>query len=485
MSVVEELRQNNPATTEIRINLHDEPSDADLAQALQQNPFITDITLDLSVQRAAWDSLLRAIATRVKLETVELWDAFDPEERNAPAAVRAILRAIQQNSSIRSVSLTRLCLPVDIATFVENASSIESFTLQHCDMEAVEQQQGTRELAAALQRNTNIKTLALWMLDDIDHVAILERLSTNAFLKSLEFFSRNQSDAAYRAIQQLLESSTCSIQQLRLRGLNGETLGPIAQAITNSQSVSELKFTDICFPTEESHANFQSMLQNKRNLTSLCLDHCSFYSRQVQVQESIMSALTRPASQLRCFEWSSFHLTLDFPNNHLETFLRAIQKSKLERFLIGCIESQQEWQTLVRSIPSWNLKELEVRFILDDEYQEPVLDIEVVKQDLLHAIKNNFSLRLVKGYIVDDGSDLFAAAEDKQRLAFFAIRNESLEQWVDNPKKVNQKVWPEALALAEKAGPDSLFRGVRSVLGSDSTSLSVGRKRKRPLYYTP
>jgi len=44
-------------------------------------------------------------------------------------------------------------------------------------------------------------------------------------------------------------------------------------------------------------------------------------------------------------------------------------------------------------------------------------------------------------------------------------------------------VWPEALGLAEKAGPDTLFRSLRSVLSS-GYGLSHGkRKRKRLGYY--
>jgi len=42
-----------------------------------------------------------------------------------------------------------------------------------------------------------------------------------------------------------------------------------------------------------------------------------------------------------------------------------------------------------------------------------------------------------------------------------------------------------ASGLAETAGPNALFCGLRSVLESDYGSLPVGRKRKRPQYYTP
>ena len=85
---------------------------------------------------------------------------------------------MQQNTAIRNVELGWLRLPTDISTFVDNASSITSFSLCNCDMEPAEREQGTRDLAAALQRNTNIETLELFRLDDIYTVPILERLGS-------------------------------------------------------------------------------------------------------------------------------------------------------------------------------------------------------------------------------------------------------------------------------------------------------------------
>ena len=107
------------------------------------------------------------------------------------------------------------------------------------------------------------------------------------------------------------------------------------------------------------------------------------------------------------------------------------------------------------------------------------VDHENAKQLLLRAVKNNFSLRSVDG-----GRDIFND-DDKSSLVFYADRNERLDKWVQNPEKVEQKVWPDALKLAEKAGPESLFRGLRSVLESDYVSLPARRKRPRPQYYIP
>ena len=480
MSVVEELRQNDPEMTAIRIALFDETSD--LAQALEQNPFVTEIELDLRFndeQRGDWNSLLHAIATRAILEKVKVQDVRFGQRYTPAALVRSILQAIQQNTAIRNVELLRLRLPTDISTFLDTASSIASFTLSDCDMEPTEREQGTRALAAALQRNTNIETLKLSNLPDLYTTAILESLRSNSSMKTFIFayFSISTrtrvSDATWHAaVHQLLESTT-SLQRFEFEHTHFTTerlFRPIFQAITSSECVAKLRFLHCTF--WDTSALIQSILRNKRNLTSLCLQHCRFSAVGAeQLRGAIISTLSRPDSLLQCFEVQGL-FTFE---RQLATLLGAIEKSKLERLTIGPFVTNQQLRTLTQRIPSLRIRELQIT--------AQHLNIETAKQDLFLAMEKNFSLRLVKGKIVTGiGSDLFESARDKQRLAFYANRNESLDQWVDNPERADRKVWPEALALAEKAGPDSLFRGLRSVLGSDSASLANGRKRKRPQY---
>ena len=308
MSVVEELRQNDPAKPSIRIRLHGETSDAALAQALQQNPFVTEIILELDgEQRADWDSLLHVIATRANLEKVLLGDAVSAERKAPAALVSSILQAMQQNTAIQNVKLAWLRLPSNISTFLDNASSITIFSLWACDMEAAERQQGTSDLVVALQRHTNIETLELSRLEDIYAVPILEVLGSNNSVKTFIFttiFDSNVSDATSHALHQLLDSST-SIQRFELYDMTfgGDAFRPISQAIVNSGSVSELKFSFVRFQGRNSLAQLRSILQNKRDLTTLCLHGCIFGGGQVH--EDIISILSRPDSLLRCFEFQS------------------------------------------------------------------------------------------------------------------------------------------------------------------------------------
>jgi len=100
----------------------------------------------------------------------------------------------------------------------------------------------------------------------------------NAAVKTLIFFpastivnNMNTWGAVPHALQELLVS-TSSIQRFE----RGDTFRPLAQAITNSECISELNFSNCIFHDQSSVAQFRSILENKRNLTSLCLLSCRF-----------------------------------------------------------------------------------------------------------------------------------------------------------------------------------------------------------------
>jgi len=471
MSVVPALRRNDPATTRIEIHLRNETSDAELALALEQNPFVIAVLLTLTtVQSTDWRDLLRLIETRENLKAVTLIDSQSAEARNAPRAlVSAILRAIQQNTAIQCVYFDNFRLPADISTFVDTASSVTLFSLNRCDVAPSEQEDRTRDLAAALQRNTNIKGLQLCFLDDVYMCSILQSLRANSTLEMIGLGWNTVSGALSRAIQQLLESTT-SIQVFGVVGsLIRDTMGPVAQGITQCGRVDHLLFQSCHFVDEESITLLRSILRNKRNLRALYLKDCRF--SRGQVHDAVISALLRPDSPLESFELKEQTLGDVIPNGQFQNLLRAVQKSKLERFAIG-IQSQQQLQTLTESIAKMRIKILKV------DFTNPVEEND--RQLLLVAVKNNFSLRSVDGNQRFPERDIFDA-DDKTRLVFYADRNERLDQWVNNPEKVGErKVWPDALGLAESAGPSALFRGLRSVLGGDYVSLPAGRKRTHP-----
>ena len=190
MSVVEELRQNDPENTFICLQLRYETSDAALARALEQNPFVTRIRLNMEdteeqQQRPGWNSLVRVIATRANLEKVIL-----AERSGTPPAWFA-----------RSCKRFNRTLPFEVWTcsgydFPSIYLLLWTPHLQshHLVFMAVtwkppSRQQGARSLAAAIQRNTNIETLRLGSLEDIYAIPILEGLQSNTFFEDSYLFS--------------------------------------------------------------------------------------------------------------------------------------------------------------------------------------------------------------------------------------------------------------------------------------------------------
>jgi len=138
----------------------------------------------------------------------------------------------------------------------------------------------------------------------------------------------------------------------------------------------------------------------------------------------------RPDSPLQSFELKEHRLGDTLPNSQFQNLLRAVEISKLERFVIGGTESHEQLRTLTESIPRMRVNELEV-FIASDQQN-------VNKQLLLQAVRNNFSLRSVAGRCCRRFErDLFDD-NDKTRLVFYANRNELFDQWVDNSETVGQ-----------------------------------------------
>ena len=227
-------------------------------------------------------------------------------------------------------------------------------------MDPAEREQGTRDLAAALQRNTNIETLELWKLDDLYAIPILEGLRLNTAVKTFIFSAATFFGCIVPCSSTLLDSTT-SIQRFELRNEMSfveRLFRPIAQAITNSECVSELKFWWVRFQDQSSIAQLQSILQNKRNLTSLCLHYCSFGGGQVH--EDIISLVSRPDSLLRCFEFQSgWVFGRCISENSIQEPASSNRKEQAGTIQIGSIETPHQLQTLTQSIPLMRIKELE------------------------------------------------------------------------------------------------------------------------------
>jgi len=78
----------------------------------------------------------------------------------------------------------------------------------------------------------------------------------------------------------------------------------------------------------------------------------------------------------------------------------------------------------------------------------------------------------------EDSVELFNQ-DEKRVLESYLDRNKRLEEFIKKPETVAQKVWPEALHTASRAGVDSLFCAFLSVSGCGIGVAHGQRKRQR------
>ena len=191
--------------------------DAAIAHALEQNQYVSKVLLRLTQRDANWDHLYRVLATRGNLVHFVLFDHPAAPVRAPAERSRPILQAIQQNASVRFVELNHNFLSSeDLCSFLDAAVDVTDLTLNCCDLTVGEH--GARDVAVALQRNTNIVKLKLCWIDAF-LVSILEGLVSNTCVRDFVLETRSLSEAASNALKGIFESSTGSIQRLELVGI--------------------------------------------------------------------------------------------------------------------------------------------------------------------------------------------------------------------------------------------------------------------------
>lgn len=137
-----------------------------------------------------------------------------------------------------------------------------------------------------------------------------------------------------------------------------------------------------------------------------------------------------------------------FAGQAFDNFLRAARK--LERLSVGVIRLQEHLDALAGNIP-W-MKTRDFEFVLDLNFLP-----RGAERILLESFKDNFRLDSVEAMreaIRWEHGELF---DDEKNLAFYLDRNKRVDEWIEKPRTVSQKVWPEALHLADPSGPESLF----------------------------
>jgi len=491
---LQRLRANDPDQPHLVLDLSSADTDDTDAAALEQNEYVR--TLTLGVQELEMDDLrnwspgafFRAIGTCENLERVIYKDTstmgvrqLDNHHRTLSVAfLRSLLQEIQRSSSIFSLSLACTFISgSDISSFLDATTSLTEFTLRGVTTESTDRMEDVRDLAAALQRNTTIEQLVLASLEGVCLNQILHGLGFNSSLRYLGVFNPVSSDPADTdvplAIQRILEN-TKSIQHFRLGIVywqRDEQFLPIAQGLIRS-NVTSIGFSYCRFGNDGFANQLKSILLSKQNLRSLAFTNCS--SPRGEIYEALNAALLRPRSPLR-----NLKLRHAFGGCMISAaLLGSIEKSNLESLDIGPLNPDANLlPALTKCIRAMKVKELEF---------DIVPSARNMKQDLLEALKNNYSLRSVKGCVKDEvgfNVDALFNDNDESRLRDYADRNARLAEWVDNPATVPRYLWPEAMKLAMEASEGSLFCSLRALSGSNIGSTLGRRKRKRPRYYEP
>ena len=431
----------------LEFDTRDEASDAAIAQQLREKPLADAVYFNLEdEERDNWPSTIQALGAMKNLKRMDLVDS------DSPQLVCKFLKAIQRSPVIQHISLVGLELPDDFPTLLPSTGSLTSLAMGNCYMT----EQGRDSLIRMIP-TLNLKTLCLTLRNFPLLVTILQGLRTNTTLESLsvDLESLNLGgfsgmEAVYGALVPLVGESDSSITKWGFRSLttsaSHDGFQAVAEGLKRNRKVCHLEFRNCHFGQTLTNV-VRDLLQNQTEVVSLHLDQCRFYQPQGLGQPLVFGSL---GSRLETLELSQNRAFLD---RELPNLLTVIQRSKLQSLKIGAITTRQEWQSVIQSIPSMRIGKL----VIDSIVYTPSDDD---KQQLLVAIDRNYSLVSVEVM----GSRMFND-DQKAKLKFCADRNGKMQEWIGDPGVVaDPKLWPEALHLADEAGQDSLYRGLRSVL---------------------
>lgn len=210
---LERIRRNDPRDTSVRIELDEDFSDAEITEALEQNPHIVAISFWVTVALRNWPRFLRHLETRNTLQKVHIWlfRVGVPLEN-----ITSLLQAIQRNTNVRAILFRGWYeLPVEsIVPFLDAAGQIEELGV-HCAFENNDPSiDGPALLAVSLQRLTNLRSLTLASNVQSEYlVAIFDNLRLNHSLQSLTVGFARFSDATWAAFKGLMRV-TSTIREL-------------------------------------------------------------------------------------------------------------------------------------------------------------------------------------------------------------------------------------------------------------------------------
>ena len=256
ISMADTLRRNDPNISAIDICVSHESheSDSEIAEALEQNTFVTKLWMHGMEEDARWPQLCRALAARAHLEHVGLSGAELRMDSSACTCTRLLIEALQQNQSIQSAVFCDLEVPEEVvASFLDTARSLTKFGFRDPAIipNPGTDQNGPLTIAAALQRNQQIREFDFHLENQALAQSILRSLVANQTVRILKIrLPEHATIELSVAIQQLVES-TLSIQALELEGhFSTQMFRPIAEGLLVARS-SRRHFRTVIFEIKD------------------------------------------------------------------------------------------------------------------------------------------------------------------------------------------------------------------------------------------
>jgi hypothetical protein len=464
---------------------------AQLVQVLHSNPEKRKIRFCSREQRPPptvpghpvdWGPLLREIETRERVDEVELAN-YDP----MPIFHQGLFHALQRNANPRMLQLA-LRLDNVFISFLDAATNLKELKLSSI---ATASDALGNDIAAALQRNTDIEILRLENCCDQLVRPIFQKLASpesTSRLAELTYFPRFGLPAASvtESFQHYLRSPVANIQCLVLYNFDASEAGfeGVIDSLAANTSVKEVVFEECSIDAgdaqEEQAQNttpgaliLANYVRNVVHLSTLRVKDCNFFDHP-QFVAALVEVFVNPTSPLRSFGLNIVDVSSDAFQALTTAFVSS--RTRLERLFIGEIGGDDDrFPLLLNIFPLIQVKDITLSMAWRQWFEND----EVDKERILEALKDNYIVEGVyfKPHHYNVDASLSGAVQT--RLNFYMERNRKLAQWVQNPMTVPRELWQYAMMLAIKAGANTLFQSLLALSGKGIGLKQRGRKRKR------
>jgi len=448
-----------------------------------------------------WDPLLNELATREKLETVEIWHT--PTGHLLPLFRDQFFQALQRrNKNLQSLELNRIAFSRNnaegIVSYLLGGSAVSApthLTLFSCTEEqriSAAAASPARSITTVLRQSAQLQSLEIeycneGFISDIFRslACVVDDNHASGLAKVVIETVQPQPPLAeprellyLEAMGQYFESPRATVQSLEMTVGFSSTNGfsRLSQGLIRSTSVKEVVFDSCDFQGDGIQEQIQSLADLVRKKPNLSTLRAQFFDKQ-EFCDAVIEVLGRRTSPLQC-------LDIEYSNNIMfrEVLIAATKSTRLEQVAINGIVFDPHappygrFETLVDKIRSLKVAELKLDIVTESGMGAEEL--------VLGALRRNYIVQRVE-CIEHESEDNWLSEANQSRLDFYLDRNRKLAEWVENPKLVPRELWQYAIMLALEAGINSLYQSLLALSGQVIGLRQQGRKRKRPRYYNP